>query len=704
MTDAPSTELLDLARANGVATEYWDWQGAHVTVPASTIVAVLAALGQPAATEDEVRDSLAQVRDREWRRPLPPVLVVTESESTTIPVHLPHGESVTVSVQLEDGSRRPLDQVDRWVDPRVVDGRQLGEATFDVPAGLPLGWHEISASYAGTTATCTLVVTPDRLEVPESLRDHPASGVMTQLYAMRSSRSWGMGDAADLAELAAWAGQELGSDFVLVNPLHAAEPVPPVEPSPYLPTTRRFISPLYIRVEDIPEMGYLTVQDRALLQWQADDALRLNAEDVIDRDASWRLKDAALRLVHKQPRSPRRERDYRAFCQREGQGLVDFATWCAFTAAYGEDEAEWPEELQDSAGPAVAERREELAADVDYYCWLQWVVEDQLEQAQRVAHESGMRLGLIHDLAVGVHPSGADAWGLRDALARGVTVGAPADQYNQLGQDWSQPPWRPDQLAELGYAPYRDMLRTVLRSAGGLRVDHIIGLFRLWWIPQGCKPFEGTYVRYDHKAFIGILALEAHRAGAVVIGEDLGTVESWVRDYLADRGVMGTSILWFERDYEHGGEPIQPEQYRRLCLATVTTHDLPPTAGYLQQVHIDLRHELGLLTHSIEEERASEVHEQEGIKALLRSRGLLREDASDEDTIEALHKLLSWTPALLRGISVSDLAQDRRIINQPGTDEEYANWRMPLAGADGRPVLLEDLMRSRWARRLARTL
>ncbi|AKT51512.1 4-alpha-glucanotransferase [Arsenicicoccus sp. oral taxon 190] len=705
MTDAPSTDLIELARAHGVATEYWDWQGQHVTVPVRTIVAVLAALGEDASTDDAVRAALTGVQDREWRRTLPPVVVMRAGEPASLAVHVPHGSQVAVSVRLEEGGAAlALDQVDRWVDPRVVDGEQVGEATFALPAGLPLGWHEVVATVAGTDVTCPLVVTPDRLEVPASLADRPASGVMTQLYATRSSRSWGMGDAADLAELAAWAGSELGSDFVLVNPLHAAEPVAPVEPSPYLPTTRRFVSPLYIRVEEIPETGYLSGQDRSLLQWHADDALRLDEVDLVDRDASWRLKDAALRLVHRVTRSPRRERDFAAFREREGQGLVDFATWCALSVAYGEDEDTWPTELQDSASEAVEAKRQELADEVDYFCWLQWIVEDQLGTAQRVALESGMRLGLIHDLAVGVHPSGADAWGLRDALARGVTVGAPADQYNQLGQDWSQPPWRPDQLAELGYAPYRDMLRTVLRSAGGLRVDHIIGLFRLWWIPQGCKPFEGTYVRYDHDALIGILALEAHRAGAVVIGEDLGTVEPWVRDYLADRGVMGTSILWFERDYEHGGEPIQPESYRRLCLATVTTHDLPPTAGYLQQVHIDLRHELGLLTRPIEEERASEVHEQEGIMALLRSRGLLREGASHEDTIEALHKLLSWTPALLRGISVSDLALDVRIINQPGTDEEYPNWRMPLAGPDGRPVLLEELMRSPWARRLARTL
>ena len=190
-----------------------------------------------------------------------------------------------------------------------------------------------------------------------------------------------------------------------------------------------------------------------------------------------------------------------------------------------------------------------------------------------------MALGVVHDLAVGVHPEGADAWGLRDVLATGVSVGAPPDQFNQLGQNWSQPPWHPDRLAELGYAPFRDMVRALLQDAGGLRIDHVIGLFRLWWIPDGMSAAEGAYVRYDHEALIGILVLEAARAGAVVIGEDLGVVEPAARDYLRERGVLGTSILWFE--WGEDGRLLPPEAYRELCLATVTTHDLPPTAGYL---------------------------------------------------------------------------------------------------------------------------
>jgi 4-alpha-glucanotransferase len=283
-----------------------------------------------------------------------------------------------------------------------------------------------------------------------------------------------------------------------------------------------------------------------------------------------------------------------------------------------------------------------------------------------------------------------------------VTVGAPPDAYNQQGQDWSQPPWRPDRLAELGYAPFRDMLRTVLRHAGGLRVDHIVGLFRLWWVPNGSGPTEGTYVRYDHEALIGILALEAHRANAFVVGEDLGTVEPWARDYLRERGLLGTSILWFERD--GAGQPLRPEAWRELCLATVTTHDLPPTCGYLAGEHIELRHRLGLLTRSVDDETAVDEADREAVMAQLTSLGLLGADPSERDRVEALHRFLTWTPARILGVALADATGDRRTMNQPGTNDEYPNWRLPLADGAGRPVLLEEVMSSVRAASLARTV
>jgi 4-alpha-glucanotransferase len=701
---APSLELTELAHACGVDTQYWDWQGNQVIVSAHTVAAVLEALGVDTSDDSAVARSLAAVAEREWRRPLPPFVVCRQGSTGAVRVHLPDGEQVETWIVLEDGTRRETSQLDIYVPPRMVDDRQFGQATFEMPGDLPLGWHTVHARFGQESVTCPLVVSPTAVPLPPSLQPFGARawGLLTQLYSVRSSQSWGLGDLADLGDMMAWAARDLNAGFVLVNPLHAAEPVPPIEPSPYLPTSRRFVNPIYIRVEDIPEIGYLSHAQRQEVQGLAEDARALNLVDAIDRDAVWSAKVAALRIIFVRPRPLRREQAFTAFCAREGEALLAFATWCALAARHGLPSSGWPADLQNSHSPAVKALRHELSDEVDFYRWLQWVVDEQLGAVQRQAKEAGMSIGVIHDLAVGVHSEGADAWAYADAFARQVTVGAPPDGYNQLGQDWSQPPWRPDRLEELGYAPYRDMLRSVLRHAGGMRIDHVIGLFRLWWVPQGRPASEGTYVRYDHEAMIGILALEAHRAGALVVGEDLGVVEPWVRDYLGQRGIFGTSILWFEKDAE--GRPTPPEAYRELCLASVTTHDLPPTAGYLAGAHIDLRHELGLLTRPVEEERRVDEAARAEVVDLLVERGLLEPGASSSEVVEALHRFLSFTPSRLLGAAVPDLTGDHRAMNQPGTDEQYPNWRLPLAGADGKPVLMEDLVTSPLAHVLARSL
>ena len=709
--DAPSAALADLARAYGVATEYWDWQGRHTTVTASSIRAVLAALGVRAENDFDARMALDEVAVRPWRRRVPPFTLQRRGAATTVLVHVPHGSPVEAWLELEDGTRHDIEQLMVWIPPRSVDGQLVGAATFELAADLPLGWHTLCARIpdAEEPHRGTVAVVPDRLELPASLADDGAWGLMTQLYSVRSRSSWGIGDFGDLADMAVWSARDLGADFTLINPVHAAEFEPPIEPSPYLPTSRRFVNPIYIRVEDIPEVAYLEADLRAGVERIAEQVRVLNTSSTIDRDACWTAKKEALRLVFAHPRPPRRQTAFETYCETEGVGLVDYATWCVLHDLH---EVPWPQELQDSRSEAVAALREEHADEVLFAMWCQWIADAQLDAVQREVAEAGMTLGIMQDLAVGVHPKGSDAWSLRDALAVGVTVGAPPDPYNQRGQDWSQPPWRPDRLAELGYKPFRDMINAALRHSGGLRVDHIIGLFRLWWIPEGHSPVEGTYVRLDHEALIGILVLEAHRAGAVVVGEDLGTVEPWVRDFLVERGVLGTSILWFER--RDDGWPRSPEEYRRLCLASVTTHDLPPTSGYLTGEHVRVRDELGLFTRPLAEELAEDEHAREQMLTVLRDRGLLDERADLrqltagpsqtqlEQIVEGLHRYLSWSPALLLGVAVPDLVGDRRTMNQPGTENEYPNWRLPLAGPDGQPVLLEDLMSSRWARRLAR--
>jgi 4-alpha-glucanotransferase len=509
-----------------------------------------------------------------------------------------------------------------------------------------------------------------------------------------------VGDLVDLTDLAVWSGARLGADYVLVNPLHAAEPAAPLEPSPYLPTSRRFFNPLYVRVERIPEYADLPHAARATVETLAADVhARLDDADVVDRDTAWAAKRAALQIVHAAPRTVGRDVDLQAFRDRHGPALRDFATWSAIALEHGNDYREWPKELQEVRSPAVHAFAEAHRDEISFQSWLQWVVDEQLATAQWKAIEAGMALGTMHDLAVGVHPGGADVWRMRSTYATGIEVGAPPDPFNQVGQNWSQPPWRPDRLEELGYAPLRELIAAVLEHAGGVRVDHIIGLFRLWWIPAGRPPSEGTYVHYDHEAMIGVLALEAQRAGAVVVGEDLGVVEPSAREYLRQHGILGTSILWFERD--QGGDPLPAERWRELCLASVTTHDLPPTAGYLAGDHVRLRDRLGLLELSVDEELAADTKEREAWLAEVRSRGLLPEGAGTEETVRALHHYLTLTPARLLCVALTDAVGDRRTQNQPGTTDEYPNWRVPLSGPDSTPLLLEDVLASTRTGRLA---
>jgi len=693
MTDAPTPDLVRLATVYGIATEYWSFFGDRVHVPASTLRAVLAAMHVDASTDAAVSAALVSEEERVWRELLPSSLV-TRAGYGLLWLHVFDGHDVAVTVILEDGTERTLSIPEQRPAARLVDGVLRWRVEVPVPADLPVGWHTVraeqrafGAAEADRTASATLAITPERLGDPPTRPGRQRGwGLMAQLYSVRSRGSWGLGDFADLADLAAVSGAR-GADFLLINPIHAAEVTSPIEPSPYRPATRRFLAPLYVRPEDIREVAYLTPAEREVVEAARAPAAAGNDDpERIDRDAVWAAKRLALDAVFAVPLSTARRAELDAFAAREGQPLQDFALWCALEEHYAGRER--PAELDDIHSPLVAALRTQLAERVAFHVWLQWIADQQVADAQAAATASGMAIGIMHDLAVGVHPQGSDAWSLREMYATGMAVGAPPDMYNQQGQTWNQPPWLPRALAEAGYAPLRDMIRTLLRHAGALRIDHVIGLFRLWWIPAGLGPGAGTYVRYDHEAMIGVLLLEAHRAGAVLIGEDLGNVEPWMRDYLASRGVLGTSVLWFEREGE-GFRP--PEQYRRSLLATVNTHDLPPTAGYLADEHVALRARLGLLTRPVEDELADADAERAAMLALLRERGLLGDAPSEAEVIEALNVLITASPSQLLGVALVDAVGERRTQNQPGTDREYPNWQIPLAGPDGRVVMLDDL-------------
>ncbi|GAA4919745.1 4-alpha-glucanotransferase [Streptomyces coeruleoprunus] len=673
--------LARLAALHGVATAYSPAPGVTVPVPDATVVAVLGALDVDATSPRAIRASLAAAEEARAARLLPPTVVVWQGDEPA-------------------GRPRPLAALPAGTALRITLERG-GTVASPVPwADLTPGVHALEARAPdGRTARATLVVAPARVPQPAGR----AHGVLVQLYSLLSARSWGMGDLGDLRELADWAGRALGAGFVQVNPLHAAVPGTPTDPSPYRPSSRRFPDPVHLRVEDVPEYAYASGADRAELDALVGRAAELREGvlrkgELIDRDAVWVLKRRALEILRRVPLGPGRAAALRDFRAGQGRALEDHATWCALVERHGADRSQWPEDVRDPRSAGTARVRAELADRVDFHCWLAWLTDRQLADAARAAREAGMGVGIVHDLAVGVHPDGADAWAQQDAYAAGMSVGAPPDAFNARGQDWGLPPWRPDALAASGYAPYRELLRSLLRHAGALRIDHVMGLFRLWWVPAGLPPTDGTYVRYDADAMLAVLVLEAHRAGAVVIGEDLGTVEPGVREALQRRGVFGTSVLWFERDWAGTGRPLPPEAWRADCVATATTHDLPSTAARLTGDHVELRHRLGLLTRPLADERADDAREVAEWLTYLRKLGLLDgegpERPDEEAAIRAVYRFLRRTPARMTGIWLPDAVGDRRPQNLPGTWDQYPNWRLPVAGADGRPVTLEDLAAS----------
>ena len=694
---APASDNIDelrrIADANGVATGFWDWYGNWVGVSASTLLKVLGALGLPldeSSTVGDVHEAMRLTEEREWRRTLPPTIVARQGGGYMFPVHVPDGSWVNVQWVLEDGRKGACDQVDRYVAPRMIDGELVGRATFDVPHWLPLGWHRLVATVeGGHVESATLIIVPNTLSLPLLESSRRVWGVNAQLYSTRSASSWGIGDAADLADLAAVCADK-GADFLLINPVHASQPVSPLETSPYLPVSRRWLNPIYIRPESIEEYASLPQASRVTIEQLRDETRQFAIrEDLIDRDRSWEAKRKALEIIFDAPRSYHRQSQLDRFIERGGSELSNYALWCALVEREGT--IELPEDLARSSAPRVELERLELADRVDFYQWCQWIAAEQLEHAQHVAREVGMEIGIMADLAVGVHPYGSEKWSRPELFASGMSVGAPPDVYSQQGQNWSQPPWSPRSLADSGYLPLRDMVRAALANAGAVRIDHILGMFRLWWIPEGRAATEGTYVYYDHEAMMGVILLEAQRAGAIVIGEDLGVVEPWVRDYLRERGVLGTSVVWFEK--EGSGWPLRPEHYRDRALAAVNIHDLPPTLGYIRGIQTTLRSELGLLTDDIETVRAGDRLELEQMRQRLHEYGCIDgAEPSEREIVEGLYRYVAKTPSKLVVTSLVDAVGDVRPQNMPGTGADlYPNWCVPLCDSDGEEVAIEDL-------------
>lgn len=687
--------LIQLAKLNGISTSYIDQLGTYVEIRDEVLVSVLAALGVDASSDEAIAASYELTKQRIADTLVEPTIVKFIGKEATTPIRA-KGHDVTLRLLLEDGTRYE-GNLCMYLAPQTD-----GSLTLTLPDDIPAGYHTLRVNAGPLHGEARLICAPARVPLPPAVAEKQRWGWMAQMYSIRSAESWGVGDYGDLKLLLTDAAEKSHADFMLINPIHATAPVEPLEPSPYLPESRRFMNVTYIRPQDIEE--YAGLDETALAEVE-----RLHAEvapandnaDELDINSAWWHKRQALQLVFKVPRSAERQAAFEAFKEAAGPDLRAFAAWSVAFQVWGAPwEGTWFAETNRDS-PEVAELMRDHADMVEFECWLQWIADEQVTAAQTAARESGMALGLMQDMAVGVHSLGADVWWNPERFAVGsVTVGCPPDFYNQQGQDWGQPPFNPNYLAKTGYGVYREMVHNMFSHAGAVRIDHVLGLFRLWWIPQGEGARGGAYVTYDYEAMIAILTIEASRVNGLVVGEDLGTVPDYVRTVLAEHGLLGCTVEWFARvdDSPNAGDPYaDPADYRKYALASVTTHDLPPTAGYLQFEHVKLREELNLLTGPVEEFQASATAERQAmLDRLVESELITPEIAADVDDhiqeiVEAMHKMLLRSPSVLLQAALVDGVGETRAQNQPGTSSEYCNWRVPLAGPDHKVVHTDEV-------------
>lgn len=717
-----------LGRMHEIAPDYYDIWGQRHEVPDSSLSALLTALGVRAGTPQEVEDSIRAAEAGRWRAVMPPAIVVREEAAPwKIRLNLPAAAAnapLAWRLTQEDGASREgtFDAASLNIaESAELDGERFVAREFMFQAGLPCGYHRLAILREGATlGETSFVVGPAQCFRPVAVADDGRVwGAAAQLYAVRSERNWGIGDFTDLATLLAQWGAR-GAGVVGINPLHALFPHNPEHASPYSPSSRCFVNVLYLDIEaiaDFAECDEAHTQARTP-EFQARLKALRNA-DLVDYAGVAEVKlpmlercFAHFRSRHLVSGTPRAQA-FRACQAAHGPALRRHALFEALQEHFHREDPQvwgwpaWPEAYRDPAAPEVVRFAETHAERVEFYEYLQWQAELQLEAIGRRSMELGLGLGLYHDLAVSVDRGGAEAWANQNLYAIAASVGAPPDEYNLRGQDWGLPPLVPERLRSAAYAPFIATLCANMRHAGALRIDHVMALARLFWVPQGGEPRDGAYVHYPFEDLVGIVALESHRNRCMVIGEDLGTVPDKVRATLARAGILSYRVLFFER--QQSGEFKPPAEYPADSLVTAATHDLPTLTGYWEGRDLVLRQELGLFP--TEEARQSQVlaraQDRARLLVALEHEGLLPEGASVDPVslpemtpilLRQLQAFLARSPARVLAVQLEDVLGVREQVNLPGTTSEYPNWRRKL------PLTLERWPEDERFIGLARTL
>lgn len=708
-TDVDEGLLVRLCQLLGIDGEFYDYKGQHHVIGPAVRRKLVEALGNTRiAGNDDAETLIHRLETESWRLVLPPTLVIRGEAVRSVEINVPAesiGRPAVWSLRYEDGGTLQNDflpQEQEYIGERIVDDRRLLRYRLHFPFNLPHGYHQFSVTLENTAPVqCHFIVAPVDCFQPQALDEgRRLWGLGVQLYTLRSQRNWGIGDFTDLEELVKLAAAQ-GAAFVGLNPLHALFPANPQHVSPYSPSSRLFLNYIYL---DITAVQDYYEHDEPQTRVNSEDfqarLARLRDDELVDYPAVAALKLDVLRLLYKGfvakhvGASSSRARSFQAFLDEQGEDLVEQA---AYDAIYGRFFAQdwqagtwrrWPESYKHPDHAQVRQFVQDNPNEVRFYQYLQWLSDQQLAAVQRTAIEAGMPIGLYRDLAVGVDGGGAEAWAEQTSYSFEASVGAPPDPLALHGQDWGLPPLNPRRLREDGYSTFMKIMRANMRHCGALRIDHVMSLLRLWWVPRGDSATNGAYVYYPLHDLLGILALESRRNRCLVIGEDLGTVPNEIRTALPEANVYSYKVVYFEKDDQNRFKP--PQDYVHRAMATVTTHDLPTLAGWWEGVDLEMRDELKLFpTDAIREsEYASRDHDRVVLLEALHQAGNLPEDMSTDpaatpgitrELSAAVHVQLAASNAALMVVQPEDLTLMRKPVNVPGTTGEYPNWRRKLS-------------------------
>ena len=691
--------LASLAAKCGIETGFHEVGGQYRETSENTKRRLLAAMGVPANNPGETRASLDQIERDEWKQGLPPVTVIYAGRPASVEVVLPHDTGdVTWNVTLgniaaghsgtSSFANLPL------ISERATGATRLQKRILQLPPDLPWGYHSLEVDPGGYEMT--LIVTPSRCWLPGDIASgKKVWGLAAQLYLLRSDANWGIGDFSDLRRLFEIASSN-GARLVGINPIHSMFLTAPEFASPYSPNHRSLLNVLYIDVTSVPE----SARSNEVRRLMSNDGFRMDLAECrraryLEYGKVGDLKLRVLRLLFSEwqatAEAERRER-FETFRHIKGKSLrraCIFETLAQHFRQSDTSPPQWRQWLAPFQNPESAEVDQFAKAhtlEVEFYAWLQWLADEQLEKTAAAGEH--MSTGLYGDVAVGAHPDGAEAWSNQESFANGVTIGAPPDPFSREGQNWGLPPYNPLALRSTRYAAFIDLIRANMRHCRALRLDHAMGLQHLYWVPDGHFAVDGAYVSYPLHDLLGILALESHRNKCLVIAEDLGTVPEGFRQRIAQADMLSYRVLLFER--ASGTQSfLPPSNYPKLSIAVAGNHDLSTLRAWWEGADLDLKANMGLIHNSeaLERERRQREYDRGQLLEALRAEGLISSDGhmASAELIAVVHSYLCRTGSVLAVAQLDDITREVEPVNIPGTVDQYPNWRRRLS------ISLEDL-------------